>query len=593
MFYDALTYTGSGLEKWNIPSVVDTQGMSETFKGTPFSSCKKRQIADAWKSNGVFAATYPSWITEPWCIGARLDNAQFKKASWDWVQNPSVLTHSWGEIGDWDVSDVGDFSYAFSTHRNEAGGSNVNGGNPKAATFVGTEISKWITTSVTTLRDTFVGAVEMNADLSGWKVSRVETLHNTFNRASKFSGKGLDSWDTASVSDLKNTFYQAGEMNSDLSKWNVARATTLFSTFSFASKFAGIGLSSWDTASVTTLDQTFEGASNFSGEGLSSWSVIKVTEMLDTFTAITFSSCIKRQIADSWNPSNYVFRTTYGVFWSKEAWCIGAQLNAAEFKEATWDWVQDTATATTKWGDIGEWDVSGVEDFSRAFSQNRDATGGLEVSGGNPKAATFLGTGMSKWITTSVTSLFGTFYKAGEMNADLSGWKVGNVVALMSTFSGAAKFAGKGLSSWDTSSVTLLDATFTRAREMNSDLSGWSVGKVTRMSYTFFGTSKFVGIGLNSWDTTSVTNLADTFNEASVMNADLSKWSVAKVTDMTKTFMRTYSLTSCNKRRIADAWKSNPIFTDWKTAWTADKCKPPLTDATFKQASWGTWVERE
>ena len=43
------------------------------------------------------------------------------------------------------------------------------------------------------------------------------------------------------------------------------------------------------------------------------------------------------------------------------------------------DWVQDTATATATWGDIGDWDVSGVGDFSWAFSQNRDVTGGSQV----------------------------------------------------------------------------------------------------------------------------------------------------------------------------------------------------------------------
>ena len=32
------------------------------------------------------------------------------------------------------------------------------------------------------------------------------------------------------------------------------------------------------------------------------------------------------------------------------------------------DWVQDMAAATTKWGAISDWDVSGVGDFSYAFS---------------------------------------------------------------------------------------------------------------------------------------------------------------------------------------------------------------------------------
>ena len=65
-------------------------------------------------------------------------------------------------------------------------------------------------------------------------------------------------------------------------------------------------------------------------------------------------------------------------------------------------------------------------------------------------AGKFVGTAMSKWITTSATSLYGTFRGATEMNANLSGWNVGKVVTLRDTFYGALKFAGTGLGSWIT-----------------------------------------------------------------------------------------------------------------------------------------------
>jgi surface protein len=174
------------------------------------------------------------------------------------------------------------------------------------------------------------------------------------------------------------------------------------------------------------------------------------------------------------------------------------------------EWVQDSTTATTAWGDIGDWDVSGVADFSWSFSQHRDVTGS-QLTNGNPKAATFVGTAISKWTTTSATSLLGTFRGAGEMNSDLSGWNVAKVTTLLNTFNSASKFAGTGLASWD----------------------------------------------------------------------------VTKVTNMVYTFTPATSITSCIKRQIADAWKSNSAFTTWNTAWAADAC-PPLTDAAFKQASWGT-----
>ena len=112
------------------------------------------------------------------------------------------------------------------------------------------------------------------------------------------------------------------------------------------------------------------------------------------------------------------------------------------FKEASWAWVQNPATAD--FGDISVWDVSGVKDFSRAFSKDRNQMGEY-ARNGNPKAATFVGTGMSKWITDSVTSLELMFYGAQSMNADLSKWDVQKVETMEDTFNDCIAFTGEGL----------------------------------------------------------------------------------------------------------------------------------------------------
>jgi hypothetical protein len=192
-----------------------------------------------------------------------------------------------------------------------------------------------------------------------------------------------------------------------------------------------------------------------------------------------------------------------------------------------------------------------VYDFSYAFSIHRNEVGGSYVANGNPKAATFVGTAISKWDTFAGTapSLAWTFAGASEMNADLSGWKVGNVVNLEYTFFKALKFTGTGLSAWDTASATSLLGTFNSASEMNADLTGWKVAKVVTLEYTFWNARKFWGMGVDTWD-------------------------VAKVGSMTSTFKSTTSLTSCNKRKIADAWKSKASFvtTTYDTDWAADTC---------------------
>jgi len=211
---------------------------------------------------------------------------------------------------------------------------------------------------------------------------------------------------------------------------------------------------------------------------------------------------------------------------------LQAPLVDATFKQASYDWVQNLVTATTKWGDLAQWDTSGVKDFSYAFSKDRNI-GGANVASGNLKAVTFAPgpNQFAKWDTASVTTMRQTFYGAAGMNADLSAWNVAKVTTLQQTFSAASTFVGTGLAKWNTASVTTLAATFTSASAMNGDVSGWDVAKVAVMSNTFLSTS----------------------------------------------------LTSCNKRRIADAWKTNAQFASWDADWSADKC-PPVRSSTMMRA---------
>ena len=59
------------------------------------------------------------------------------------------------------------------------------------------------------------------------------------------------------------------------------------------------------------------------------------------------------------------------------------------------DWVQNKGTATTKWGDLGDWDVSVVADFTRAFSQHRNEAG-ASSSNSNTGISGFDDSGLSK-----------------------------------------------------------------------------------------------------------------------------------------------------------------------------------------------------
>jgi hypothetical protein len=447
-------------------------------------------------------------------------------------------------LGNWDVSKVNDMHWIF--HGAAVMNANLatwdvakvttmRAAFAKAAMFEGAGLATWDTSAVTDLFDTFYNAGTMNASMVNWDVSKVQNMQSLFSGAVKFEGAGLASWNTSAVTSLRNTF-GAGKMNADMASWIVSKVTDMERTFNRATQFEGAGLASWDTSAVTSLHRTFEGArvmnsnlaswivskvndmqstfhgaANFEGGGLESWNVTAVLDMAGTFNgASSLNSCNKRKIADAWADNTaftdtmydtYYFsgvqcggsgcglgggsivtteqgckdaaagygkkyhgyaghtwfagcivhngeghfvplkaghtcdktefhqdnsnqgylcqaalKTSYNEEWAAEPWCIGAALNDTQFKTASWDWVENTISATGKWGAIGGWNVREVKDMSYAFSKDRDETGGSFVSNGNSaNIASFIGAGLETWHVAQVTTMDGTFTGAASL----------------------------------------------------------------------------------------------------------------------------------------------------------------------------------
>jgi surface protein len=301
-FQSASKFNGTGLDKWVVSPMLTS--MSSTFSGaSAVTSCSKRTIADAWgwKNNLAFYSTYytawdaekcPGGITRcvagTWSVsgnapcapcaaastscttavsstctkttnyvchvpGAPLTEWDFKQATWDVVNlDTAATTSKWGVLAKWDVSGVKDFRLAFSANRNEAG-SYLSNGNSKARVFTGVGLESWNTTAAFSLWYTFDGASAMNSDLSAWNVAKVTTLESTFKDALTFKGLGLQTWSTTSVTTLRSTFDGASVMNGDLSAWDVAKVTNLESAFRRAAAFKAQGISTWNLVDNTII----------------------------------------------------------------------------------------------------------------------------------------------------------------------------------------------------------------------------------------------------------------------------------------------------------------------------------------------------
>lgn len=102
--------------------------------------------------------------------------------------------------------------------------------------------------------------------------------------------------------------------------------------------------------------------------------------------------------------------------------------------------------------DLNDLDVSGIDDFSKLFDNNK-----LKRFVGKIK--------INDWDVSGATNMESMFEGCSKFNCDISGWKVGNVTNMRRMFKNCSNF--------------------------NANLSKWDVSNVTDKFETFYGCTKF------------------------------------------------------------------------------------------------------
>ena len=154
------------------------------------------------------------------------------------------------------------------------------------------------------------------------------------------------------------------------------------------------------------------------------------------------------------------------------------------------------------------------------------------------------------------------------------------------------------LNSWDVSSVTNMADMFWDAAAFNGDISTWNVSSVTDMTRMFQEAFSF-NQPLNSWDVSSVTDMADMFWGADSFNQPLNSWDVSSVTDMSQMF---YEATSFNQpldrwdvssvtdmtRMFQEAFSFNQPLNSWDVSSVTDMSYMFFAAISFNQ-NLGDW----
>ena len=119
-------------------------------------------------------------------------------------------------------------------------------------------------------------------------------------------------------------------------------------------------------------------------------------------------------------------------------------LDDISFHKAIETWFENFDTSP--YGDIEDWNTSGVTNMSFAFKDIDDIN--------------FRTNNLSGWDVSSVTSMAGIFQNAERFNGDLSGWNVSQVTDLSKAFSGAVMW-NQPLVDWDVRYISTLSSSST------------------------------------------------------------------------------------------------------------------------------------
>lgn len=214
----------------------------------------------------------------------------------------------------------------------------------------GEDMTKVVTTFVTTMSQVFSYANDFNQDISSWDTSNVEYMSSMFLDAHSFN-QDIGNWDTAKVINMNNMFSGASSFNQDIGNWDVSNVTRMRGMFSGASNF-NQDIGDWDTGKLNSMNTMFYYANKFN-QDIGNWDVSNVTEMMHLFNG-----------ADSFNQDI-------------SAWDVSKV-------EAMGSMFQDSKQFNQ---DISSWDVSNVDNMGSMF-----------------KNAESFNIDLSKWCVENVTS---------------------------------------------------------------------------------------------------------------------------------------------------------------------------------------------
>ena len=188
----------------------------------------------------------------------KFNNETIREAVKEWCEDQESTLNKYGDINEWDTSEVTDMSKLFDCKFK-----------------FNSPIGNWNVSKVTNMKDIFYFAKKFNQSLNNWDVSNVTDMSYMFDEAISFN-QPLDNWDVSNVTDMSGMFSNASSFNQPLNNWDVSNVTDMSYMFRGAESF-NQPLDNWDVSNVTDMSYMFGRAKSFN-QPLDNWDVSNVNE---------------------------------------------------------------------------------------------------------------------------------------------------------------------------------------------------------------------------------------------------------------------------------------------------------------------------
>ena len=389
------------------------------------------------------------------------------------------------------------------------------------------DVSNWDISSMTSLRRMFATTGLTSIDISSWDTANIENMEGLFNNSESLATiTGIENLDLTSLTNAgglleRCTSYVTGAFDfSWFTPPNVVITNSLFANTEATSIDMSGGFAS-AVASFMFSNCTELVSVNATNFDLSSAN--NTTRMFSDCSNLTTITGHEDWVISSSTNANYMFTECTSLTTLNSAgWTFGSLVSAyAMFYNAT-------SVANI---DVSAWDMSTCTSVGFMFGGNRNMSfTNLDLSNWSLAPVSFGADTLNamSWMfsycinltaidltgfnTSGVLQLQGLFYNCRSIGAiDVTGLDTSNVVMMESAFynldGGAYGKNMVGIEAWDTSSVTNFRRTFQNAKAWNPNIENWDTSSATNMNEMLFDCDSF-NRNISAWDINQVTSFA-------------------------------------------------------------------------------------